>query len=350
MQSHPFQTDPVLRFAVMAIAVILGFAALKTGAGIFAPMTLGLVTGVILAPITQALERAGLPAGLSAAVVLLLGVSAMLVLALLAEPMIRSIAGELPRIRFELRSTIYELRDLFRGIDAVNREVKAALGTAPGAGDAAEAAPDMPGLADALLLAPLVLAQALVFCGTLFFFLLTRKSIYGWVARVTGTTEDTVVLLRRFDAAERIVARYFLTITMINAGLGVCLGAALSLIGLPGPFIWGAVAALLNFVLYVGPMAVAIGLLLAGLVSFDGLMAMAPAAAFLSLNLLEAQFVTPGLLGKHMAVNPLLIFVSLVIWLGLWGPIGGIVAIPVLVIAMVMLDLFEADGTAEAPG
>ncbi|WP_424989561.1 AI-2E family transporter [Fluviibacterium sp. S390] len=342
MQSFISTRDPVLRVATIAIAVILVFATLKLGAEIFAPMAMGVVAGVILAPITQALERVGLPVGLSAVLVLLLGVSGLFALAFLLEPMVGRLVEELPRIKWELRATLQDIRDLFRGIDAVNREVGAALGAETGA-DAQSTAPEMPGVTDALLLAPFVLAQLLIFCGTLFFFLLTRKSIYRGLARLIGTSADTLVLLRRFDAAERMVARYFFTITLINAGLGVFLGSVLSLIGVPGPFIWGAAAALLNFMVYVGPMMMTVGLLLAGLVAFNGLMVLAPVAAYLLLNLLESQFVTPALLGRHMAVNPLLIFVSLVVWLWIWGPIGGIVAIPILVITIVMLDLFEPD-------
>ena len=175
----------------------------------------------------------------------------------------------------------------------------------------------------------------------LFFFLLTRKGIYSWLARFIGDRADTEILLQRFTQAERLVSRYFLTITVINAALGTALAGALALIGLPGPFIWGLTAALANFILYMGPMMVTGGLLIAGLVAFDGLMTFLPAVIFLSLNMIEAQFATPAFLGRHISVNPLLIFVSLVVWLWLWGPIGGIIAIPVLVIALVMLNIFE---------
>lgn len=345
MKINPAQRDPVLRAAIITMAVILIFVTLNAGADIFAPMTLGLVSGVMLAPVTQGLQRLGLPVGFSAVLVLLLGVSAILAVAFILEPMFWQIVEQLPKIKWELRSAIQDLSDLFRGLNAVNEEVKQAFGS--DAAETATAAPDMPSLADALFLAPVLVAQALVFCGTLFFFLLTRTNIYGWAARWSGSTTDSLTWLRRFDVAERVVARYFLTISLINVGLGLCLGLALTIIGLPAPFVWGTVATLLNFVVYVGPMALALGLVIAGIVAFDGLATMLPVAAYLFLNLLESQFVTPALLGRNMAVNPLMIFVSLVIWLWLWGPIGGIVAIPVLVIGMVMLDLFETDSSAQ---
>src|SRR6056297_761171 len=344
--------DPVLHLAAYLVIAALGFAILRTGGDILAPMLLGLVIGVILAPFTDFLERIGLPRGLSAAAVLLLGVLAIATLAFLTEPLIWRIAGELPRIKWELRSLVNEFRSLIQGLAEMNREVEEALG-ARSDKDESGSAPDMPSLTQALFLAPLLLTQALIFGGVLFFFLLTRKSIYSWLSQWIGDESNTDVILQRFTRAERLVSRYFLTITVINATLGTALAGALALIGLPGPLIWGLTAALANFILYMGPMMVTGGLLVAGLVAFDGLMTFLPAAIFLSLNMIEAQFATPAFLGRHISVNPLLIFVSLVVWLWMWGPIGGIIAIPVLVIALVMLNVFDTspdddtdDGTA----
>ncbi|WP_454274755.1 AI-2E family transporter [Roseovarius sp. MBR-154] len=351
-----------MRVAVIVIAVTLGFGTLKLGADIFAPMVLGVVTGVILAPMTDVFERWGLPAGLASAIMLILGVSVIAVIGILVEPLIWRMVEHLPVIQWELRAIIGEFRGLIRGLDAVNREVEEALGTqSSGIGGNKGAGESMPTLTSTLLLAPLVLAQVLIFGGTLFFFLLTRKGIYQWLSRWIGTSRDTEIIQSRFATAERLVARYFLTITIINTGLGIALGTALALIGMPAAIIWGIAAALLNFILYAGPMVVVAGLLLAGLIVFDGIMVVAPAAIFLMINMIEAQFVTPAMVGKHISVNPLLVFVSLVTWLWIWGPIGGIVAIPVLVMVLVMLDIFEIDneigadtamsqGTAEDTG
>ncbi|WP_297769040.1 AI-2E family transporter [uncultured Roseovarius sp.] len=336
--------DPVIRVAVTVIALTLGFATLRAGADIFAPMVLALVTGVMLAPVTVWLERAGLSTGLASMAVLVFGISILATLAALAEPVVWRIAEELPRIQLELRAIVAEFRNLIQGLAEMNREMEEALGADPSQSEN-QAQSSMPGIESALFLAPVVLGQVLIFGGTLFFFLLTRKRMYEWLALWIGTPDDTQVILRRFTNAERLVARYFLTISTINAGLGAILGSALAILGLPGPFIWGCVAALLNFVLYVGPMVVAAGLLVAGLLAFDGFLVLMPPAIFLGLNMLEAQFVTPAFVGRHVSVNPLLIFVSLVIWLWLWGPIGGIIAIPILVIALAMLDVFAQDAT-----
>ena len=133
------------------------------------------------------------------------------------------------------------------------------------------------------------------------------------------------------DQAERKVAKYFLTITTINGVFGIIVGTVMSLLGVPSPVFWGLLAFLLNFIVYLGPIMLAGTLLITGIVVFDGAYSVLPAAVYMSMNAIEGQFVTPALVGKQMAVSPLLVFLSLTFWLWLWGPIGGIIAIPLMI-------------------
>jgi predicted PurR-regulated permease PerM len=180
------------------------------------------------------------------------------------------------------------------------------------------------------MLAPSLLGQSLTFAGTLFFFLIGRGQIYDFVTQRLSAPDRRAVTSNRLRDAEAQVSRYFLTITATNAGLGLATAAALIAIGLPDAALWGALAFALNFIVYLGPAILAIGLVVAGIAVFDGPMVMLPAAAFLALNLIEGQFVTPAIVGNRLAVNPLVVFLSIIFGIWLWGPIGGIVAIPVL--------------------
>lgn len=341
--------DPAVRVAILVIATVMGLGALKLGADIFAPLVLAMVTGVMLAPVSDLVEKTGLPARFSAVAVLTVGLILFGTLIFFLEPLVWRVADALPAIQYEIRGWVAELRGLVRGLDEVNREVEQALGgdgtgqSNDGKEGAAKAVPDVK---TALFLAPVILMQVLIFVGTLFFFLMTRKNIYRWLSRYIGSDADTDVILRRFTTVERLVSHYFVAISSINAGLGAALGALLMAIGMPGAWIWGAAAFALNFILYLGPVVMVAALLISGIVVFDGVMSFAPPAIFLFLNMIEAQFVTPALVGRFISVNPLLIFVSLVFWLWLWGPIGGIIAIPVLVFVLVMLNIFDpAEGT-----
>ncbi len=161
---------------------------------------------------------------------------------------------------------------------------------------------------------------------------------------------ETELIKRRFRVAEKLVSRYFVAITIVNFALGIAVTGIMTALGMPLPYVWGLAAALLNYVLYLGPAVMAALLLVGGLVNFDGLMVAAPAAAFMVCNLIEAQFVTPAFVGRHVRLNPLLVFMSLVVGLWFWGPVGGIVAIPVLVIAVAMSNEgFDREPPRAAP-
>jgi predicted PurR-regulated permease PerM len=196
----------------------------------------------------------------------------------------------------------------------------------------------MPSTTDVLLLAPALLGQALLYFGTLFFFQLSRREIYDWVAKHLAQSTQRGNTALRLRAAENRVSRYFLTISVINAGLGLIVAAAMQLIGMPNAALWGVIAFLINYILYLGPAMLAVALVFAGIAAFDGLRVLLPALVYLGLNSTEGQFITPTLVGKHMQINPLLIFLSLTFGIWLWGPLGGVVAIPLLLWALVLTD------------
>ncbi len=329
----------VLRTCVVLLTIFAALAAMKLADDIMAPLVAALVAGVMLAPATAWLERRGLPATLAVALVLIAGALFIASIALLAEPYFWQLVDRIPRIKWELQKLLREYRDLIQGIGDMNAEVAKALGEAPGAGNGAAA--EMPTLMDALFFAPAILAQIAIFLGALFFFLLTRQSVYEFLSSRIGSRRDTDVIMARFRNAEKVISRYFLVVTIINTGLGVAVAGAMMALGLPGAIMWGAAAMMLNFVLFLGPATMIAALLLAGVVVFDGALSLAPAAAYLALNIIESQFLTPSLVGQRIAMNPLLIFVSLVFWLWLWGPIGGVIAIPVLVIVMKTFDILH---------
>ena len=142
------------------------------------------------------------------------------------------------------------------------------------------------------------------------------------------------------------MSRYFLTILLINAAFGVIVAGAMAIVGMPWPMTWGIVAFLLNFILYLGPIFMAGCLVVAGSMTFTGPEAFLPATVYVALNATEGQFVTPSLVGRSLHVNPLLVFLSLVLWLWLWGPLGGFVAIPLLIWLIAVTTGFKGDREA----
>jgi len=343
MPDRSVRLDPLSRAALAVIALVAGFTAFKLAEDILAPLTLAMVAGIILAPLAEFLER-GIPRSVVAGLLPALGLVGLFALAFLLEPLIGRVVDAWPQIKWELRGFLNDFRGLVQRIAEVNDDVTSALGGGEAGSDETTTQPTpraVPALTDALFLAPRLAAQLMIFIAALFFFLLTRERIYAWLAARIGRTVGSEAVLARIRTAEWLVSRYFLAITLVNASLGAAVAAALTLIDMPGAIAWGACAALLNYIIYLGPAVMAGSLLFGGLIAFDGLISLLPPAIYVSLNMIEAQFVTPTFVSRHLAVNPLLTFVSLVFWLWLWGPLGGVIAIPVLVTVLAMLNAFD---------
>lgn len=312
-------SDNAQRVMIALLAAVATTAALYFARQILAPIVFGLVVGVVVSPVATWMHERGLP-NVVAASALLLGATTIIALAFLGiAPLISALVVRLPQIMLEIRGWVEAVAGALRGIESLSAELERTVGA--GSGGEAETLQAMPAVMDALWAAPDFGAQVLIFMGTLFFFTLTRDDLY----RAAGASAET---LRR---ADRAVARYFAAVTVINVGLGATVGVAMAGIGMNYAILWGLVACLMNFVLYLGPLLVAVGLLAAGLVQFGGAYALLPPLTFLAINLTEAQFVTPSFVGQQLHMSPLFVFVAIVFGLWLWGPVGAIVALPVAV-------------------
>ena len=210
------------RWAILVIAFVAAGAALRAGASVFAPLTFGLVLGVVLSPLSDFVDRVGVHRVFSALLSIVIAAVLITALVLFLEPKVSAAVRRAPEIMAELRLLLDGLQDLIRGIDTVSEEVSEAINeeAAASGGETQEQEPvRVPGAFDALTLAPSLLAQLLIIIGAFFFFLLSRHEIYEWVARRRdGTSEGPTA--GTLKEAERTVARYFLTITIINGTLG----------------------------------------------------------------------------------------------------------------------------------
>src|SRR6185436_20583899 len=139
------------------------------------------------------------------------------------------------------------------------------------------------------------------------------------------------------------ISNYLFSVSSINIGLGMVTSVGLYLMGVPNAAMWGILAAVLNFVPYFGPVAGVIVLATVGLLTFDTLgRGLLPPAWYLLLHLVEANLVTPVLLGRRFTLNPVVIFVSLIFWTWLWGVPGALLSVPILVSIKVVCDRVPA--------
>ena len=173
----------------------------------------------------------------------------------------------------------------------------------------------------------------LIFLASLYFFLATRKSIRVATLSLCLTRRMRWRTAHVFRDVEQKVSKYLLTISLVNVGVGVVIAVLMAAIGMPSPLLWGALAALLNYVPFVGQGLMAVILLLVGLATQAELAAaLLPVGIYWTVNFIEGNFITPNLLGRTMTINPFLIFLSLTYWIWAWGPVGGLVAVPSLLI------------------
>jgi predicted PurR-regulated permease PerM len=144
------------------------------------------------------------------------------------------------------------------------------------------------------------------------------------------------------EEMQQQMSRYLAVSTAINAGVGVITWGVMKLIGMPNPALWGVIAGVLNFIPYLGALITLAVILLAGLVSFDTTgQAFLAAGAFFVVNLIEANIVTPLLMGRRLPLNPVAIFGGLLFWGWLWGVTGAILAVPLMACIKVMADRIE---------
>jgi predicted PurR-regulated permease PerM len=327
--------------AILFLALLALFTALDIAESVLSPVVLGIVTGIVLSPLSELWERWGFPPVFGALCSLIVTLVAVGVVILLIQPLVAQLVSQAPKVLADMQDTIDTLSSTLRGLRNATEVVADALGDGAGpvSGDGGDdAAEGLPSVTDAILLAPSIVAQATIFAGVLFFFLLTRHELYASLARQFARSSDPFQVVARLRRAERHVSRYFLTVTLINVALGAATAATLHLIGLPNGLLWGLLAALFNFIVYLGPVIVSLALLVAGVAAFDGALSLAPALAFTALNFIESQFVTPGFIGRQMEMNPLVVFVALVFGMWLWGAVGGVVALPIAIWLRVMRD------------
>ena len=334
--------------AVLAMGVVTLLFALHAGRFLLAPVFLAVVVGLMLGPVALQMEKRGIPPSLSAvasvlALILLVGILAIAVAAPLT-----SWAGRVPQIWSKLQLQLANLSEPLETIRSVRDQIRSVTGES----NVTVSVEDGSAVESMAILAPTLLAQILIFFASLYFFIATRHNTRLTVLRYCSGRRLRWRIAHVFRDVEELVSNYLLAITIINIGLGLAVGIALWLAGVPSAPLWGVMAGLLNFIVYIGPAIMATVLLGVGLASFEGFWGtLTPVMIYLVINGIEAQFVTPLIIGRNMTLNPFLVFLAITFWLWIWGPIGGFVAVPVLLIlfaiARNILPGFEWALTAE---
>ncbi|WP_184100401.1 AI-2E family transporter [Sphingopyxis panaciterrulae] len=354
---HQIEIDDFRRDRLLAaLTLILGAAfclglpfALQAGAEFFLPLTAAIVIAIALVPVLEWLERRGVPSGLAAflslAAFLALINAALAIIVVPATGWFTRLPESIPRIQSNLAPLIDFYSTLQRFVDRTLASV--ASGSEATAQALSATAPTS--VVDYFIsAAPSAAIQLFFAVLVVFFFLAGWTRLRKGTIRRRGSFDGAMQTARVIQNVVDATADYLATITAINAILGLIVSLLLWALGMPSPFMWGGIVAICNFVPYLGPIVAAILLALGGLMTFDAVgFALLPALIFIGVHLVEANLITPLVLGRRLTINPLLILVSLSFWGWVWGTPGALLAVPLLLILQTIL---QSTGTPDLAG
>jgi predicted PurR-regulated permease PerM len=306
---------------------------------------------IALVPPLEWLERRRVPSGLAAFLCLLLFLivanAAVAAIVFPASAWLRTLPEKIDRVRATLRPVLEAFSDLDHFIQST------AQGFSRGPGLASQTVTvETPNSLLQIIATSAPFAIIQMFFATLV--------IYFFLAGWTKMRKRTITNRTSFDGAmttARVIQQvvdatstYLGTITLVNISLGLLVALALWLLGMPNPLMWGGIVAVMNYIPYLGPIAAAFLLALAGLMEpvFPSFwQAMMPAIVFVVCHLVEANIVTPTIVGRKLTINPLMILLALSFWAWVWGTTGALLAVPLLII---LRTVFAAAGKPDITG
>lgn len=313
--------------------------ALRSGAEFFLPVTIALVIAVAMVPLLEWLERRGLPSPLAAllCVIIFLGL-ANAAIASVIIPATEWFARLPSRIRL-IRKNLSPLIDIYSSFERFVDETMGSLlrNTARGRTVTVQ---EPNSLFDYVASsAPHALVQLVFATLVVYFFLSSWTRMRRRTITSRGSFSSAMTTARVIQEMVDRTSAYLATITAVNIGMGILVSLMLWFAKMPSPIMWGGLVAILNYVPYFGPIVAAGLLAVGGLMTFSDLgYALVPALLFVAVHLVEANVLTPMLVGRRLTINPLLILVALSFWSWVWGTAGALLAVPLLIILKTILD------------
>jgi predicted PurR-regulated permease PerM len=333
------------RWALVLLALLAALVATDVAAPILLPVLLGGFMALLLNPAVRGMASWGLPRGLAAALVLGSLISGLGAVGYAVHAPAMQAIEESPRVIGELKRRLQRMTQPVLAAGKVNEALQAieSIGGEAPSQRKVEVVRPRAGFSErfgGLLLIAASVGSTLIL---VYLFLVFGEGLFRRAVTIAPTLREkrtTVAIVRSIQSD---ISRYVGTVTLVNILLGAATAGALHLLGVRDPLLWGLLAALLNYIPYLGPLICALGLTALGILQFDNLgPALLPAAVYLVLNTFESQLLTPLLLGRSFALNPVVIVLWLLFWGWLWGVLGLLLAMPLLVCAKIVLGHSES--------
>lgn len=323
----------VVAICLVGLLLICIVISLYLAKAFFLPITMAFIVGTMLSPAAGFLERLGIPRALAAVlIVAAAGAGAAFMVGLIASPAVEW-SGKLPELAAMLKDKLH----VFDRPLALWQEFQSMIG-GPDTLTTLHL-PKIDWVQPTLEFLSPTFAEFLLFVATLILFIASWRDLRRAMIMNFGEREWRLRTLRILNEIEDHLGNYLLIVTMINVGVGIVTGLICAVTGMPNPAGLGALAAILNFIPIIGPVAMFAVLVVVGLVSFPtlsgGLLA---SAIFAFMTFMEGHFLTPTIVGRRLALNALAVFLALAFWTWLWGPMGAFLSSPLLIVALIVKE------------
>ena len=334
----------VVAFALVALLIICVVAVLYVAKAFFLPVVAAFVVGTMLSPAANFLERRRIPRSVAAIlIVAAVGAIATFIVGLISSPLMEW-SHRLP----ELGSILKERLHVFDRVLALWQELQGMVGGSDPL--TTFQMPKLDWVQPTLEFLSPTFTEFLLFFATLILFIASWRDLRRALIMTFAGHAERLRMLRILNEIEEHLGGYLLTVTMINVGVGIATGIVCAVTGMPDPAGLGALAATLNYLPIIGPVAMFVILSAVGIVAFPSITAglIAP-LAFVGITFLEGHFVTPTIIGRRLSLNALAVLLALAFWTWLWGPVGGFLSSPLLIVGLILKEHLMPVDTPQLP-
>jgi predicted PurR-regulated permease PerM len=324
----------VVAFALVALLVIAVVTVLYFAKAFFLPIVLAFIVGTMLSPAAGYLERHRIPRSVSAVLIVALACAGLaFIVGLIASPVMEW-STRLP----ELGALLKEKMHLFDRPLALWQQLQGMLGGSELPSGSFQM-PKFEWVQPTFEFLSPTFTEFLLFAATLILFIASWRDLRRALIMTFGDRDSRLRALRILNEIEGSLGGYLLMVTAINLGVGAATGIICAATGMPNPAGLGALAATLNFFPIIGPVATFVILTAVGIMSFSTLSGgMLAPLAFVGLTFLEGHFVTPTIIGRRLELNALAVLIALAFWTWLWGPMGGFLSSPLLIVGLILKE------------
>ncbi len=336
------------RLALQALLFIFVIAALYFARDFLLPVVLAVFIALTLRPAVRFLQKFLVPPWLAATVfVILLLIVGALAGYLISGP-ISEWVDQAPLLQQKFTSKFAGLNEIFTKFSNLTDQIENASTPAQGSSVQEVVVKQhlFPGLLVSMTSYPIQFAVTLAATLVIAVFLLASGDLfYEKLVRILPNLTTRKKALHIVYDIESEISTYVLTLSVVNACLGLVIAISFQALGMPSPYLWGMLIFIFNFVPYVGTLA---GICLSGfmaVVSFDSVgYALLLPLTYAGWAFMESEIIRPQILGSRFEMNAVAILLSLAFWSWLWGITGAAIAVPALVTLKIFCN--HVDGMA----